>query len=55
MQTGQDGENRFLALQHLLVEHLVGLIELRQSWCTIDDGDGIDVVELVFAVVDGNA
>ena len=53
MQTGQDGEDRFLARQHLLVQHLVGFVQLRQSWCTIDDGNGIDVLELLFAIVNG--
>ena len=55
MQTRQDGENRFLARQHLLMEHLVGLVELRQSRGAVDDGDGIDILKLLFTVVDGNA
>ena len=55
MQTGQDGEDRFLTLFNLLVEHIVGLIELGESRCAVDDGDGIDIVELVFTIVNHRA
>ena len=55
MQTGQDGEDGLMALVDLLVEHVVGLIELGEARGTVDDGDGIDMVELVFAVVDDRA
>ena len=55
MQTWQDGEDGLLALQHLLVQHLVGLVELCQSGCTIDDGNGIDILETLLAIVDGDA
>ena len=54
MQTGENGEDRLAALLNLLVQHLVGFIERCQSWRTIDDCDGIDVGESVFAIVDSH-
>ena len=55
MQARQDGEDGFLALEYLLVQRVVGLVELGQSRGAIDDGNGIDVVKLLFAVVDGQS
>ena len=55
VQTGKNGENRFLAFQNLLMQHVVSLVELYQAGSTEDDKDGINVLETVFAEVDGNA
>ena len=55
MQARQDGEDRLFALSDLTVEHIVGFIELGKTRCAVDDGDSIDVVEMVFAVIDGDA
>ena len=55
IDAGQYGEDWLLALQYLLVQHVVGFVELHQSRCTEDDHDGIDVLELLLAVVDGDA
>ena len=52
MLTGQDGEDGLLAGLYLLVEYIVGLIELGQSGGAIDHGDGINMVELVLTIVD---
>ena len=41
-----------MARTDFLVEYIVGLIELGKTWCTIDNGNGIDVVELLLAVID---
>ena len=51
VEAWQHGEDRLLAFQRLLVEHIVGLVELRQSWCAVDHGDGVDIFEFMFAVV----
>ena len=55
VQTRQNGEDRLLTLQYLLVQHLVSLIELRQPWCAIDDGNGIDVLKFMFTIVNSYA
>ena len=55
VQTGKDGEHRLLALQYLLVQHIVGLVELYQTGGAEDDHDGVDVVETLLTVVDGDA
>lgn len=52
---GQDGEDGFAAATDAAVEHIIGLVELGEAWCAVDDGDGIDIVETVFAVVDDGA
>ena len=52
MQTRKNGEDRFLAFHNLLVQHIVSLIELGQAWRAIDDSNGIDIVHLMFAIVD---
>ena len=54
MQTWQDGEDRLLTLQHLLVEYLVCLVELCQTWCAVNNCNGINILKLMFTVVDGN-
>ena len=51
---GQDGEDGLAALANLLVEHVIHLENLHQSWCAEDHHDGVDVVGLL-AVVDGDA
>ena len=51
MQTWQHREYRFLALAYLLIQHVVRLVQLRQSRRSVDNGYGVDVVELVLAVV----
>ena len=55
MQAGKDGEDRFFTGLYLLVQYLVGLIERRQSGRSVDDGNGIDIVHLLFAKVDDGA
>ena len=55
VQTRQDGEDGLLAFQYLLVQHVIGLIQLHQTWCAENHHDGIDVVETLFTVVDGDA
>ena len=55
MQTRQDGEYRLLALQDLLVQHVVSLIQLNEARCAEYYEYGVDVLKLVFAVVDGYA
>ena len=52
MEAGQDGEDRFFAFADLLIEHIVGLIELGEARGAVDDGNGINLIELVLAVVD---
>ena len=51
MQAGQDGEDRLLALLDFLVEHIIGLIELGETRRTVDDSDGVDIVEFVLTIV----
>ena len=51
MQTWQHREYRFLALAYLLIQHVVRLVQLRQSRRSVYHGYGVDVVELVLAVV----
>ena len=53
MQAGQNGENRLLAFLNLLVQRLVGLVERGETRRAVDDSNGVDIVELLFAVVDG--
>ena len=55
VQTWQHREYRLLALAYLLIQHVVGLVELRQSRRSVDNGYGVDVVELVLAVVNHRA
>ena len=55
MQAGQDREYRFFALLDFLVQHLVGFVKRGQTRGAIDDGNGIDIVETLFAIVDGSA
>ena len=51
---GQDGEYRFLALLNLLMQHIIDLKDLHQSWRTKDYHDGINIIHPL-TVVDGNA
>ena len=51
----QDGENGFATFLYLLVKHVVSLVELHQSGRAKDDEHRVDVVEFLFAEVDGNA
>ena len=55
MQTGQHRKYGFLALQYLLVQGLVSLVEGGESRRSVDDCNSVDVVELLFAVVNGNS
>ena len=55
MYAGKDGEDGFLARKDLLVKHIVCLIKLNQSWGTKNHKDGIDLIEALFTVIDGNA
>ena len=51
MQTGQDGEDRLFALLDFLVEHIVGLVQMGEARGAVDYGDGIDMIKLVFAII----
>ena len=53
VQTGQNGEDGLAALANFLVQHVVCLVELGQSRRAVDDGNGIDVRQLLLAVVNG--
>ena len=53
MQAGQDGEDRLLALQNLLVQHLISLVEGVQARSAVDDRDGVDVVKPLLAIING--
>ena len=55
VKAGKDGEYGLLALQYLLVKHIVGLIKLHQTGRAENHHDGIDVVETRLAVVDGSS
>ena len=52
MQAGQDGEDRLFALADLLIQYIVGLVELCETRGAIDNGNGIDIVKPILAVVD---
>ena len=52
--TRKNGEDWLLALLHLLVEHIVSLVKLRQSGGTIDNSNSIDILELLFTIVDSD-
>ena len=54
VHAGQDGEYRFLTLQYLLVQHRVSIIQTHQTGRPEDDHDGIDVVEVLLTIVDGD-
>ena len=54
VETGEDGENRFLAFMDFLVEHIVGLIKLHQAGGAENHHNGIDILELVLAIVNGD-
>ena len=55
MKTWQDGEDRFLAFQNLLVEHVIGFIERYKSWRAEDYHYRINIVKTVLTIVDGDA
>ena len=51
VETGKDGEYRFLTFQYLLVKHIVGLEELHQSRSSKYNHYGVHLVEAVLAIV----
>ena len=53
VEARQYGEDWLLAFQYFLVQHVVSLVQLYKSGRTEDYEDGVDVIEAVFAVVDG--
>lgn len=55
VQTGQDGEDGFLAFQNLLVQNVISLIELDEPRCAEDDHHGVDIVEFLLTIVDGDS
>ena len=55
MQAGQHGEYGFMAFADFSVQYIVGLVELVEPRCAVDDGDSIDIIEFLFAVVDDGA
>ena len=54
VHAGQDGEDGLATFEDFLVQRVVGFVELYETGCAEDDHDGIDFVEVAFAVVDGN-
>ena len=55
VKAGEYGEDGFAAGEDLLVQRLVGFVEGGEARGAVDDSDGVDVVELMFAEVDGGA
>ena len=55
VHTRQNRENRLLTLANFLVEHVVNLENFYKSRRSEDDHNGIDFLEFLFTIVDGNA
>ena len=53
VEARQYGEDGLLALQDFLVQHVVSLVKLHEAGRAEDDEDGVDALEAVLAVVDG--
>ncbi len=54
MNGRKNREDGLAAGEHLLMQHFVGLEHGHQAGRAEDRKDGIDVVELVFAIIDSN-